>query len=716
MRTSPKPVELFIATNGNDNWSGRLAAPNRDKTDGPLATLNGARLRLRELQGLGGKSKSPETAAPSEPLTVWVRGGRYELRAPVVFEPADSYPVTFAAYRREKPVFDGGTRIGGWKATTVNGRAAWVAELPAVAAGTWAFRELYVNGRRAVRPRWPASGLFRMESVPGMPLPAGWGGGGQTRFVAAPKEVRGFRNLPDVEVVYVHFWIEERSPLAGVDLKTREVAMTRTSRTALVGSPGSQLADYYYDNVFEELREPGQWYLDRSAGKLYYLPRPGETPENTEITAPRCLQLLAFLGKPEESRYVEFVRLRGLTFRHTDWRHPSHDGANVLGACDPDSKGPSFSRRSSRGNAAAAGQAACDVPGIIAFEGARNCALEDCTVECGGWYGVEIGDGCRNLRIVGNTIRELGAGGVRINGAAALDRMPARETGLCRITDNEMTALGRVFHSAVGVLSMHAYGMVIAHNHIHDLYYSGVSCGWVWGYGENVSRDNRIEKNHIHDIGHGLLSDMGGIYTLGVQPGTMIRGNLIHGIRSAHYGGWCIYPDEGTSHVLIEGNVCYDADRQPFHQHYGRENVVRNNIFAFGGESVAHYSRADQHNGITFTQNLLITDGKPVYTAGYQHQAVNSHKLADRRFRSDLNLLFDVGAKPLTFQEQRASALSLEQWRALGQDTHSVVADPRFRDWKGRDFRLRPGSPALALGFEAPDVADVGPRPRAKRD
>lgn len=703
-------MELYIATNGNDTWSGRLAAPSRDKSDGPLASLAGARNRLRELKGLGAKSKSPApAAAPSEPLTVWIRGGRYELAEPVVFTPQDSYPVTFAAYRREKPVFDGGRGIRDWKPAKVNGRSAWMAELPEVAAGTWAFRELYVNGRRALRPRWPAAGLFRMESVPGMPLPAGWGAGGQTRFIAAPDQVRNFRNLADVEAVYVHFWIEERSPLSAVDMNTRAVTMARPSRTALVGSHGSQLADYYYDNVFEELREPGQWYLDRQAGRLYYLPRPGETPENTEIVAPRCLQLLALLGSPDKNEFVEFLRFQGLTFRHTDWRHPSHDGARVVGASDPESKGPPFSRRHSRGVSAAASQAACDVPGIVVMEGARQCALTDCTVELGGWYAVEIGDGCRNIRIEGNTLRELGAGGVKINGAAARDLCPVRETGLCRITDNEIVTAGRVFHSAVGVLSMHAYGMVIAHNHIHDLFYSGVSCGWEWGYQASVSRDNLIAKNHIHDIGHGLLSDMGGIYTLGVQPGTVIRGNLIHGVRSAHYGGWCIYPDEGSSHELIEDNVCYDADRQPFHQHYGRENVVRNNIFAFGGESVAHYSRADDHNGITFTQNLLITDGKPVYTAGY------SHKLAARKFRSDLNLLFDVGGKPLAFQEQGTPALGLEQWQALGQDTHSVVADPCFRDWKKRDFRLRPGSPARALGFLPPDLADVGPRPRGKR-
>lgn len=703
-------MQMFVATSGNDGWSGRLAAPNRDRTDGPLATIAGARRRLRELRGLApGRSPQP-TRAISEPMTVSIRGGRYELSGPVVFDNTDTYPVTFTAYRNEKPVFDGGRLITGWTVIKHNGRKAWVVDLPDVASGAWSFRELYVNGRRATRPRWPSNGLFRMESVPGMPLPAGWTAGGYTRFIGAKDQVRNFHNVEDVEAVYLHFWVEERSLLASVNMDSREVTMTRPSRAPLVGSFGSQLADYYYDNVFEELREPGQWYLDRKAGKLYYLPRPGQTPANTEVVAPRCLQLLAVIGQPDSNQYVEFLRFRGLTFRHTDWRHPSQDGAAVVGSSNPEATGISFSRGFSRGQQAGASQSACDVPGIVTFEGARNCAMEDCTVELGGWYAVEIGDGCSNVRIVGNKLRELGAGGVKINGAAARNQCPARETALCRITDNEIAGCGRVFHSAAGILAMHAYGLVVIHNNIHDLFYTGISCGWEWGYHESVSRDNLIAWNHIHDIGHGLLSDMGGIYTLGVQPGTVLRGNLIHDIRSAHYGGWCIYPDEGSSHMLIEGNVCYDADRQPFHQHYGRENIVRNNIFAFGGESVAHYSRSDSHNGFTFTNNLLITDDKPIFTAGY------SHKLKDKKFLSDLNLMFDVSGKPLVFKDQDGTAMTLAEWRTMGQDVHSKVADPLFRNWKKRDFTLRRGSPALALGFIPPDISGVGPRPAGKRD
>src|SRR5690606_34811764 len=143
----------------------------------------------------------------------------------------------------------------------------------------------------------------------------------------------------------------------------------------------------------------------------------------------------------------------------------------------------------------------------------------------------------------------------------------------------------------------------ISHNEIHDLFYSGISCGWTWGYEESVSRDNRIEHNHIYDLGHGFLSDIGGIYTLGVQHGTVIRGNLIHDIEQKNYGGWAIYLDEGSSHILVEGNVCHDLGSNGFNQHYGRENIVRCNIFAFGRECQFSLSRAEDHVAFTFERN-----------------------------------------------------------------------------------------------------------------
>ena len=681
------PIDAYLAKNGNDNWSGRLPRPNAEKTDGPLATFEGAVRRLRALKDSG---------ALDEPVTVWVRGGVYPLAAPLRFAPEDSWPVTFAAYRDERPILDGGRRITEWQVTKLNGRLAWVADLPEVAENKWNFRQLFVNGKRAPRPRLPKEGLYRMAEAPGLKRPTGWGNGGQTQFICAEGDVRDFHGLCDVEVVYLHYWIEERSPIAAFEPATRLVTMARPSRSALVFSfPGAQLADYYLDNVFEALDEPGQWYLDRAPGRLYYLPRHGEHLGNTEVHAPRLLQLVALLGKPEANRDVEHIRFRGLTFRHTDWRHPGEETRGI----DPDTDA-----RFSRGHCASTSQAASDVPGVIRFFGARHCAVEDCVVEHIGWYGVEIGEGCLDIRVIRNVIRDMGAGGVKINGAAAGEECPARETHHHRVTDNEISGGGRVFHSAVGVLSMHAHDVEIAHNHICDLFYTGISCGWEWGYQESVSYNNRIEFNHIHHIGQGLLSDIGGIYTLGVQPGTVIRGNLIHDVRTARYGGWCIYLDEGSSHILVERNICYDADHQVFHQHYGRENVLRNNIFAFGGDAVATYSRLEPHRGLTFERNVLITDGKPVWSSGHPED-----KDAPR-YISDRNLIWDVRGQRPTFLFKNGRKLSLAAWRRLGHELHSVVADPKCRNIGKRDFALAKNSPALALGFEAIDISGVGPR------
>jgi hypothetical protein len=197
---------------------------------------------------------------------------------------------------------------------------------------------------------------------------------------------------------------------------------------------------------------------------------------------------------------------------------------------------------------------------------------------------------------------------------------------------------------------------------------------------------------------------MGGIYTLGVQPGTVIRNNLIHGVRSAHYGGWCIYPDEGSSHIVIENNLCYDADREPFHQHYGRENAVRNNIFAFGAEALGQYSRMEPHIGFTFERNILITDGTPVWLSRFAPDQEAP------RYWSDLNLFWDVRRRGPSFLFKGGRKLSLPAWRRLGHELHSIVADPGCRNPLKRDFTLKRNSPALALGFVPIDLSNVGPR------
>lgn len=691
-------LEFYMAPHGNDAWSGRLSEPNATGTDGPVATLKGALQKLRSLCERPMQLATPHVVGGLKgPVVVWLRGGRYALTEPVTITAPEAVPVTFAAYPGESPVLDGGVQITDWQVSTLNGQTLWTADLPEVRAGRWFFRQLFVNGERRARPRLPKQGLMRMESVPGMALPAGWGGGGHTQFVCADGDVKPFRNLTDVDVVYVHFWIEERSPIAAFDPAARLVTMTRPSRTNLVGSFGKQLADYYLDNVCEGLTEPGEWYLDRAAGKLFYLPLPGETPATCTVVAPRALQLLRLVGNA--TRPIEHVRFKGITFQHTDWRHPGEEPRAALDLLPNDSV-----RWFNRGDQAASGQAAADVPGVIHLEYARHCAFEDCTLRNLGWYGVFLSNGCHGVRVVGCELRDLGAGGVKINGTAAGEPEAGR-TGWNRIADNHIHQAGRIFHSAVGVLSMNSPGNIIAHNLIHDLFYSGISCGWVWGYGPSVSHDNVIEKNHIHTIGQGLLSDMGGVYLLGVQAGTVVRGNLIHDVVKAHYGAWALYTDEGSSHIILEDNVCYRTNGHLFHQHYGRENTVRNNIFAFGAEAATAYSRLEPHVGVVYYRNVMVSAGTPMFANAYGDHA--------RRILSELNLFWDT-TRPtpiLNRGQDGKQEWDLAAWQAQGFDLNSRVADPGFVDPANGDFALQPGSPALALGFRPIDLSNVGPRP-----
>ena len=702
---SHSEYDFFISPDGDDFWTGSLPEPNSGRTDGPLATLEGARRAIRKRKGeIFLRQVHRYHAGLRKPFTIWLRGGRYRVDEPIVFTEEDSAPVTFAAYPGEQPIIDGSRKIEGWKTESIHGVEAWVAEIPEVSAGIWNFRELYVNDVRRLKPRYPREGLLQMEAVAGIPSPRKWQSD-DTQFVAAKDDFRQFVNIKDVEVVYLHRWLDERSQVESYDPATRTVTLKRPSMSPLAGRGEIRLADYYIDNVFEELKEPGHWYLDRPKGKLYYIPMEGETIENTDVCAPKTLQLLALRGDPDAERYVEFLRFEGITFQNTDWRHPDPDDDND-GFISPSGYHEVFQTFDyRRGNRAGSLQAACDVPGVVFMEAARHCHFLNCTVQNVGWYGFEIADGCRGIGINHCTVNTAGAGGIKLNGSSA--RGPERRhTGDHSITDNELASLGRIFHSAVGVLSMHCENTEISHNHIHDLYYTAISCGWDWGYMNTVSRNNRIEKNHIHNIGQGLLSDMGGIYVLGVQPGTVLRGNLIYDITKAHYGGWCIYPDEGSSHMLIENNVCYVTNDSIFNQHYGRENLVRNNIFAFGGASVLSHARADDGQiSIRFERNILITDGKPIFSGGY------SCKLVDRNHTSDLNLMWDVNGAPLTFSERdRDVSLDLTQWRALGHDIHSIVADPECGDPAHADFSLDEDSPAFDLGFAPIDISDVGPR------
>jgi hypothetical protein len=678
---------LYVSAAGNDKWSGTLRRPAAGATDGPLATLDAARRRVAELKARG---------ALAGPVEVLVEPGRYALTHTLVFTPQDSWPVTFRPAGPGMVQISGGIALGGWKTEEVNGRLAWVTQAPECLTE---LRSLYVGGRRAVRPRLPRRGTFRTtELTPEFDVRPSWSGALADGWRVLPSDVPALRNIEDVDAVFLHLWVDDRLPLKGFDQATGLMRSRLLPTHPLKTDYNATYGTYYLDNVFEALTEPGDFYFERSSRRVYYLPRKGERPESTEVIAPVVKQLMRFAGDARANRYVEHIVFEGITFAHTDWdQRPFMDTR----------------RNAPPGEICGAYQAASNVPSVVELEAARYCTIRDCVFEHLGYYAIGVLGGCAGVRIVGNTMRDLGAGGVKVNGADAAGPREER-TRFIHITDNHIHACGRSYAAAVGVLVMHASEVAIRHNHIHDLYYSGVSVGWVWGGGDSVCQGNLIEKNHIHNLGQGWLSDMGGIYTLGRQPGTIIRGNVIHDITKVHYGAWCIYPDEGSAHMVIEKNLCYDTNAEIFHQHYGRENIVRNNIFAFGAQFLTQLGRSDSPRGeyaFTFTRNIFVTDGKPLFSTGY------GCKLEERPFLSDNNLVWDI-SKKLTAGECRVAKrkFSWKQWQELEQDRGSRVADPMFANAEKRDFRLSSKSPALKVGFEPLDLRDVGPRPRSKRD
>ena len=314
--TAPRPAPgvFFVATNGNDLWSGRLPAPNRTRTDGPFETLPCA------LQAVHGYRVQSGRAA-KQPATVLIGPGLHVAQAPVILTPEDS-DLLLAAYPGASPVLSGGRPITGWKEMTIEGKRLWAADVPDVREGKWLFRELWVNGQRATRARHPNHGYLPIAELPDKTKE--WTQG-HNRFRFRAGDLKAWNTITNAEVVAMTRWVESRLPVIGVDETKRIVSFSKRSVFEL--APGDL---YYVEGAFEFLDQPGEWYLDPTAGTLYYLPRPGEKLAEIQAIAPMLQQVVRFEGRPEAGQYVERVTLRGLTFSHTEWCFPQgfHGGKN----------------------------------------------------------------------------------------------------------------------------------------------------------------------------------------------------------------------------------------------------------------------------------------------------------------------------------------------------------------------------------------------------
>lgn len=659
-------ADLHVSPRGNDAHSGTLAEPNAQGTDGPLATLDGARQAVVRL-----KARRAASGEAPRPIVVVIRGGTYRVSEPVVFSPDDSgsadAPIIYRAHPGEEPVFTSNAPIGPWKA---GDDGLWTADVPEVAQGKWYYRTLFINGQRAVPARTPNEGWYASGGAIDKLNRATARNDQNTRkgFRFSGDEIRPWRNLDDAVLVYHHCWTTSRHRITGIDLQEKIVRLSNPPNWPFGWWKEER---YYVEFVAEALDAPGEWYLDRSDGRVSYKPRPGETLDRISAEAPKCEELLRLEGDAAAGKWVEHVHFEGLHFRGTDWTMP---------------RDAPVDRQS----------AAFLTTATIRCRGARHCRFFDCRISQTSGYGLWFERGAKHCSAEQCHLFDLGAGGVRI-GENSLPKNADEQTSHITIDNCFIHDGGRVFHAGVGVLIQKSSYNTLKHCEICDFFYSGVSVGWTWGYAESDAHHNTIEQNHIHHLGYGVLSDMGGIYCLGKAPGTRLANNVIHDVLSHTYGGWGLYTDEGSSGIVMENNIVYRCKDASFHQHYGRENIVRNNVLAFAATfGQIRRSREEDHLSFTVERNIVIYGDAPLLGGNWKNG----------QYKFEKNLYWNTAGKPVVFP----GGLTLEQWQAQGQDSGSIIADPLFENAAAADFRLKPDSPAMKLGFRPIDTSQVGLR------
>jgi len=665
-------ADVHVAVSGHDATAG--------SADAPVRSLRRAFDRVREI-----RAAEPDRVTP---VVIELAAGRYELADTLVILPEDSgtvrSPTVIRAAAAGRPVISGGRVITGWQVSAVDGRPRWTVELPEVRAGAWRFSQLFVNDQRRFRPVLPASGW---QTIAAQVAPSAANAGrGDDRFGFSGDDLRAdWTNLSDVEVVVVHQWMMSRLPVASIVPNPADPAtgiVTFAGRTLGLAYWSSFLngSRYLVENVREALGEPGSWYLDRTTGTLSYCPREGETTADVTVIAPRLDRLVELRGDPQAGRFVTHLRFEGLSFTHGNWTPPAG--------------GHSFP------------QADINTGAAITAAAARQVVFSECDVRHVGCYAIGFGVGCQGCAVERCELVDLGAGGVLVGTAGGPQSWgtpvqvagPEGEVREIAVRDCTIAHGGRIHPAGVGVWIGHASHCSVEHCHIHDLTYTGVSVGWTWGYGESRAHHNHIAHNHIHDIGQGVLSDMGGVYTLGVSPGTVVEGNVIHDIVSHAYGGFGVYTDEGSTGIVIRKNLVFRTSSGGFHQHYGSSNRIENNVFASARDWQLQRTRVESHESFRFERNIVWwEEDVPLVKGDWTTGIITKANC------------YWHGGKPVTFP----AGDDLAARQAAGQDTGSVVADPLFRDAARGDFALAPDSPAIALGFEPLDPATAGRRSAA---
>ncbi|CAF3774388.1 unnamed protein product [Adineta steineri] len=568
----------------------------------------------------------------------------------------NSYP------RLPRASISGGIPITGWTSVGNNTYKAIVTQPIFV-------NQLFVNNQRIARTRIPMNPSEYLQYTAPLQDP------NQARYGFQYAEGQ-FESWPldDAMVVVYHSWTTSHHYINQIIKSNKTVLFTNPSNSPIGIYPIQAQRRFHVENLCISFVSNSFCFVN--ATKTIYLMTDGSyDPTKVQIITP-INEFVVILAGSDVTTPVEDITIDNVAIQHSAW--------NIDRTQQADYQAASF---------------LTSAPLYIA--NATSIIISDVEISHTGSYGVWIREGTTSINIINSLITDTGAGGIRIGQMAAPVPTP---TSSIHIISNEVSYGGNVFPSGVGVIVHRAVDVDIVDNSIHHHRYTGVSIGWEWGYAPSYTSNILVHSNYIYNTGQHILCDQGGIYTLGIQPGTIITNNVIKNVFSYAAYMWGIYLDEGSSHIIVSNNVVYNIGWGGLFQHYGANNTIINNVFARNSEIQPPHPddpipdgdlrimNTEDHLSWTFENNIVYDTFQ-----GSNHSAFKSDA-PDVRVSFNNNVYYNPYNTPLLFGIQQTSFI---EWQKTGQDNSSIIADPLFTgDVNQCDFfTVQSNSPAVKLGF-----------------
>lgn len=576
--------ELWVSPRGNDFNDGTRQSPK--------ATLASALRQAREWRRTGDERVRGG-------ITVYLEGGVYALYEPVFIRPEDSgsedSPTVIRPVPGEEAVLSGGVRIRGWKK---NGKL-WVADVPLFNGRPLDFRQLWINGRKAVRAR-DVEDFEKMNRICSVDE--------RNEILYVPAEAvrplvdnKGVLKAGYAEMVLHQMWcvanlrirsVEIRGDSAAVRFHRPEsrIQFERPWPRPMVTADGHNSA-FYLTNARELLDVPGEWYHDLNTRKLYYYPREGEDmrSDDTEAVVPAVETLVEVKGTPD--RPVSDIRFEEITFSHTTWMRPSEKGHVPLQAGMYLTDGYRIEPKMQRNylnhpldNQGWLGRPAAAVRVVAA----NRIDFEGCRFEHLGSTGLDYEEAALGGTVRGCLFRDIAGNGLLVGSFSPaahethLPYEPADRREVCshqRIGNCYFTGVGNEDWGCLAIAAGYVSDITIEHNEICEVPYSGISLGWGWTQTVNCMRNNRVHANLVHHYAKHMY-DVAGIYTLGSQPKSYVTENCVHSIYKPGYAHdpnhwFYLYTDEGSSFITVRDN--WTEGRKFLQNANGPGNVWENN-------------------------------------------------------------------------------------------------------------------------------------------